>query len=235
MRLAALILGLCVAAPACAITPEQARILFSTGPRCVSGIADNFNDNTQDTNLWTVNNPAGTGAGTTVSETSGQLQLVPAVSDASPKSNGYLSATAFDMTGRRVFVRLVQRTETTGATDLVFAVYTGIEYVRFRTTGTDLAGQRKNGGSNTAAFSLLTYNATKHGWLSIREAGGLFYLDAAPSYASNPPARSDWVNLGSVSYGSVNPTSVKIWLGASNLSSTATPGTGIFDGLCTGT
>lgn len=225
--------GLAAPAQSWAISSRLRSILFGHNIRTIA-LQDNFNDNLIDSTIWVQNNIAGTGAGTTVAETSGQLQLTPAASDATPKTDGYLSVNSFDVTGKRVFVKVVGRTESSGATDSVFQLATGTEYVRFRFQGVNnFTCQRKNGGSNVAVTQSVV--ATTNFWVSLREQGGNFHFEWCPGTSSNPPRQSDWIYIGALSPGSVNPASVKVSLCASNLSSIASPGTAIFDGLNTGT
>lgn len=58
-------------------------------------------------------------------------------------------------------------------------------------TNGDLGAYKKVAGTLSLVGSSVTYNATDHRWLRIRESGGTIYWDASPD-------RSTWTNIASL-------------------------------------
>lgn len=136
-----------------------------------SALRDDFNDNTQNTNLWKT-----LGGGTT-SETNTQLSTTVAQSTAGNEA-GFASVEMYDMTGSYVYVEVVQvASDTTN-------VYTQLEVAA---AGDNSLGLGLHGSSNLQAWynvngvyaysGAAAYNSTTMRWWRIRESGGNIYWD----------------------------------------------------------
>ena len=158
-------------------------------------LTDDFNDNSQNTAKWRTGNITGyTGdPSTTVSETSGQLQITTvSPADTGTHYNGYTSVDPWCLTGSYGAVRVVQAIQQ-GSTDTIFAVgiqeASDADHFSWLVEGTTLYFLKRDGGTQTILFST-TYSPTTHLWWRIRESGGTVYADTSADGAN-------WTNRAS--------------------------------------
>jgi hypothetical protein len=231
-------------------TGNQYRILTATGDTChtattgtfdsaslffafidaslidpVSALTDDFDDNTRDTAKW----DALIATGAKVEEVRGRLEITPPV-DALGNS-GYVSVNAYDLTGASAYVRLVQKLNV-GGLEAQQLLFNGSEYVGFVIQNTLYARYKKASDTSGTTVASVTYSASTHAWLRVRESGGTTYWETAPNTASNPPVEADWVAFASVA-NPIDLTSVKVHLRGTALLAVADPDTAIFDGFNT--
>jgi hypothetical protein len=158
-------------------------------------LTDDFNDNSQDTAKWRTGNITGyTGdPSTTVSETSGQLQITTvSPADTGTHYNGYTSVDPWCLTGSYAAVRVVQAIQQ-GSTDTILAVgiqeASDADHLSWLVEGTTLYFLKRDGSTQTILFST-TYSPTTHLWWRIRESGGTVYADTSADGAN-------WTNRAS--------------------------------------
>jgi hypothetical protein len=148
-------------------------------------------------------------------------ELVQNITDGTDYVTTYIKKGNYDLVGSSVFVRFVQ--------PYTVAAGTGEYWCRLSIQNEGAGGVvgwtwNRNANAITAAWEgaisggnqpySVTYSASTHAWLRIRESGGTVYWDTAPSTASNPPSSGDWVNRASISLASLQftPHNVSLWI-----------------------
>ncbi|AZS06653.1 minor tail protein [Streptomyces phage Hiyaa] len=139
----------------------------------VKTLVDDFDDNTVDTGLW----PNSFG---TYSETGGKAHVA-----VNTGYNAYSSAKAYRLQNSQLTFQIMPPTIPDGATEAWAQVL-----IKSNVEGTDLGFEVGIGSGNTVCFNrtgyfdaeaaYLTYNATAHAWMRIRESGGQVFFDTAP-------------------------------------------------------
>src|SRR6478672_579168 len=159
-------------------TSDSVTITESTARRySTNTLIDNFNDNSTDGGLW---NTYG-GAGTTVAETGGKLQLTTSTT---PNYGGYFSGATYDLTGSSMYINLASISDLTLSALEVYFKYnqnsdTNSLFFNITATagGTITAISRVASSNSTVATA--AYNSTNHAWLRIREASGTTYFETS--------------------------------------------------------
>jgi hypothetical protein len=160
-----------------------------------------------DSAKWTFDNQGGLGD---YNLASGQLhEFIDGYLGATQPAN-VISVTAYSFLGTQCHIQCVQmptRAGNAAGINATFAIAASISPatnffgITFSSDGTYTlnavdAGVESYGGAGT-------WTAANFGWIRLRENSNVVYYDRAPTTAANPPAESDWVNLGSVSTSSV--------------------------------
>jgi hypothetical protein len=192
---------------------------------------DDFNDNSRNAAMWVVgNHEARSTTGTTVTESSGQLNVALAVSTADSAS-GYISAQAYDVTDGEMSVRLVTAPNVSAfAAEAQFMwSFDTTNSVGFVIYNGNLAFRYTLAGTNTAVGTV-TYSATTHAWLRVKHnnSDNKFYFYTAPSSFTSKPGDTDWTLQGSVT-APFGVTSMGVFIGGAVWSSMATPGSAVWD------
>ncbi|MER5350600.1 hypothetical protein ABT093_09740 [Kitasatospora sp. NPDC002551] len=138
----------------------------------IASLVDNFDDNTVNPALW----PNSYG---TYQEASGRARVACDTS-----FNAYKSATSWTLTGSSFYLRIYPPAPSGAATATCTAFITSV------TAGTDAGflidaagnalGLYLRTGFADAGAVFLTYSATAHAWLRLRETGGTLYWDTSP-------------------------------------------------------
>lgn len=186
----------------------------------VETLTDNFNDNSMDTSLWTLQ--VGTG---TTAETNGQLVLTPASNNPGATYDGYSSVNTYDLTSSRASIECVQGVTAINGNEQSFTLEAS--------TGNSITILL--GGSNNLIFRLrtagvtndtgVTRNDTTMRWWRIRESGGLVFYETSPNGSTWTVRRATSVSFAI--------TSVRVKMTAGTWQNVASPGIGIFDNLNT--
>ncbi|OKI16617.1 hypothetical protein [Streptomyces sp. CB03911] len=139
----------------------------------ISALVDNFNDNTVNGTLW----PGNYG---TYQETGGRARVA-----CDTGFNAYKSGTIYTLTGSSVFLQVFPPAATGAATS------TCTMFLTTTTAGTDAGflidtagnamGIYLRSGFADAGAVFLTYSATDHAWLRLREAAGSLYWETSPN------------------------------------------------------
>jgi hypothetical protein len=153
----------------------------------ISSLSDDFNDNSINTSLWSLTNSAGT----TGAEVNSEYEV------ATTTTAGYATLTTqtgYFMLGGEAYVRVASAgNQALSSLEVIFEIFSGAqfsnnEYFWLITNGTIYASKKVN-GTNTNLASV-SYNASTHAWLKIRESSGTTYWD----YSSNG---TSWTNFAS--------------------------------------
>ncbi len=150
---------------------------------------------------------------------SGQLTVVPTSS-----YHGLFSQSTYDLTGSYAMVELVQAPPVGNGSieaGITMQVSSG-NTESFLVAGTGLSMRETISGSHNDTW--ITYNATAHRWLRIREAAGTVYWETSPDTLNWTTQRSKVSGLGSLS-------TVTVTLYAGFWGTEPSPGTAIFDNL----
>ncbi|MFC8447659.1 hypothetical protein [Kitasatospora sp. NPDC057223] len=139
----------------------------------ISALVDNFNDNTVNGTLW----PGSYG---TYQEAGGRARVA-----CDTGFNAYKSGTIYTLTGSSVFLQVFPPAAAGAATS------TCTMFLTTTTAGTDAGflidtagnavGLYLRSGFADAGAVFLTYNATNHAWLRLREAAGSLYWETSPN------------------------------------------------------
>lgn len=199
-----------------------------------STLVDNYDDNSQDTALWVVDQFAdGTVAGVTVAETGGQLQVTGPISVAAVRYSGYVSVSKFVLDAS-----YVSTGHTTCQVGEVFYFGVGPDannaYYAFVDSNT-LYFFKRVGGVGSILATVATWSPTTHKRFRLRWSGNgdnTVYLDTATSSSSDPPIESDWTNRASAARDAgIDLSAAKQAVGGGAYASIASPTTSIFDGF----
>lgn len=183
----------------------------------IETFCDNFNDNTMDSNLWSVL----VGPGSTV-ETGGQLAITPATT-AGAQYDGYTTINTYDLTGSGVTVQYVKGLNATLGCETTFNLQMdGNNYVSFLSTNTGYVFRHRTAGVNSETY-LTPRNDPAVLWWRLMERSGTIYWDT-----SNDGVH--WINRRARST-TFAITSLTIRLTAGTYQNVATPGTAIFDNV----
>ncbi|MEU6233853.1 hypothetical protein [Kitasatospora sp. NPDC047058] len=138
----------------------------------ISTLADDFNDNTVNTTLW----PNNYG---TYQEAGGRARVA-----CDTGFNAYKSATSYSLTGSSFYLHVYAPAAAGAATSTCTA------FITTTTAGTDAGflidtagnamGCYLRAGFADAGAVFLTYSATDHAWLRLRESAGTLYWDTSP-------------------------------------------------------
>jgi hypothetical protein len=128
----------------------------------------------------------------------------------------------YDLTSSQCTVKLVQRANQGGGTvETQFLVKTDASNaIGFIVSGTGLTMRERAAGTNSDTF--ITFNATNHKYLRIRESAGVLYWDTSPDGTT-------WTQQRSRTRTGTNPTAAQVVLQAGYYGTETTPGTAIFD------
>lgn len=178
-------------------------------------LIDNFNDNSIDTNKWSV-----FGGGSQVAETNNELEITTLTT---VNFYGIESVNKFDLTSSYALVKLI----TPGDTSILFHVtqlYIQLDtsnQLKWTIDSTTIKAEKNVGGSNSQVGSSTTYDPAIHKWLRIRESGGTIYWDYSTDEIT-------WTNFTSLA----NPfiiTSINLDISAGVYSPTSSGTTSKFD------
>jgi hypothetical protein len=138
--------------------------------------SDDFNDNSTDTTRWTV----GTGAGMTVVEQGGQLQITPPAS--ATGYPGYFARTNINLTNRRATVEVVQSTPVVNGIETAFMLVdsaTG-NHLLFDVGGDGFLLQHKVNG--VVSRDIIPYDAAQHRFWRLRHdpASDTIFWETSP-------------------------------------------------------
>lgn len=138
-----------------------------------ANLVDDFNDNTVNTTKWS--NSFGT-----YSETGGRARVA-----VDTGYSAYSSAKAYKLQNSKIVFQIFPPTLPDGASE-AWAQF----LIKSNTAGTDLGMEIGIGSGTLAIFNrvgyydaeaaYLTYDATAHAWMRIRETGGQVFFDTAP-------------------------------------------------------
>jgi hypothetical protein len=152
----------------------------------LAALADSFSSPLS--NRWTFGNFAGTeNSATAITNTGGTLNIAGNTNAAQYAQ--IISNTSYDVTGGIVAAQLVSYPSTT------LDVFFTLTSTATASTVSAMAGFRISGGilnfdfGNASVGSSLTYSATAHRWLRIREAAGTTYWE----YTSDITGLGGWV------------------------------------------
>lgn len=157
-----------------ATEPNTAQALgYTQSAFPVKTLVDNFDDNVVNTTLW----PNSFG---NYSETGGKAHVA-----VDTGYNAYSSAKAYRLQNSQITFQVFPPTIPDGATEAWAQVL-----IKSNVEGTDLGFEVGIGAGNVVCFNrtgyfdpeaaYLTYNATAHAWMRIKETGGQVFFDTSP-------------------------------------------------------
>ncbi|MFL6255973.1 MAG: Ig-like domain-containing protein, partial [Pyrinomonadaceae bacterium] len=185
-------------------------------------LADDFNDNAMDAAKWVLRT---LGSGVTAAEQNQRLEITPVANAVGSNYNGYRTAAAYDLTGARASVEVVQATGGTGGAETGFnfndsagnsarfVVANGALFCQYK-----VAGQSANTTVSAPGYSPLQHRRWR---LRHDQAADTLNWETSPDGAS-------WATLGSVA----RPfplTALQVTLTAGTWYEQASPGMAIFD------
>lgn len=205
----------------------------------ISGLTDNFDDNSLSANWTTASDATGSTA-----ETNSRLEVTGPT--ATNTGRGAVRSTSqYDLTGGQTYVSVPQAGNTAGT----FGVLTTPLRIKSDKATSEISEVKWLIGSdgfiyaervlNGVAVDVYTaaYVAATHRWFRARHetSDDKIYWDTAPSSASNPPLSGDWVNRWSEAR-VMNVTATYPHMEVESYQSNAfNAGTAQFDGFNTGT
>lgn len=183
----------------------------------VETLTDNFNDNSMDTNLWSL--MSGTG---TTAETGGQLTITPASNNPGATYDGYSSVGTFDFTGSQATIECVQGIASTTGVEQAFSIeLNSSNSITLFLAGSNIAFRVRTSGSNNDTFTGRSDAAMR--WWRIRESGGTVFFETSSNGNSWTMRRATTVSFAI--------TSMRLKMSAGTWQNVASPGTAIFDNL----
>jgi hypothetical protein len=190
-------------------------------------LADNFNDGSRNTTLWSTGWLEGAGdGGVLLAETiaAPYLKITPRSNAGAVNAyNGYFSAFTYDFTNRAVMVQVVQTPNITTHASLAMEVGPdSTHYFKMTASDSTLLCRYANGGSPTSFYSAPYAGGPI--WWRIRQAGSLMYCETSPDGAT-------WAPLASVTSTAFAVTNMQVNLVAGTYDSVLNPGVAIFDNL----
>lgn len=185
---------------------------------------DNFDDNSIDSNLWSIGSFDGNDPALAVSETGNQLVITPGANQSGSHYNGLISGRTYDFTQGILFVEVVESTRNQAHTLLMFGSDSN-NRVLMNTESGNLQMSLAIGGSRVGESSI-PYDSVAHRWWRIRHvsSGDTIRFDTSPDGIS-------WTQRHSISRGSLNITTGKVNLSAGTWSSQSSPGRAVFENL----
>lgn len=186
-----------------------------SGSLDLSGISDNFNDNSVDTSIWDT-------FGTSVSESGG---LVDIDTQTTAEEAGYKSVYRYNLTSQNISIQVV------GAGDQSISSFQNVpirleldddNWIDWVITGNSIKARSTVSATTTNQYSA-GYNGATHKYFRIREASGYIYWD----YSADA---STWNNVASISL-PFDVTSLRVYLIALTTSSEASTTTSLLDNL----
>jgi len=154
----------------------------------ISTLTDNFNDNSIDTTKWDY--------GSDVAEVNNNLEFT---STLSADSSNLYSKTTYNLTGSQITIKLVDagnQSLASWAFTPLWAYLDGTHSLLFRVKAGNLEVNDIARSNNSPKYSV-TYNATNHRYLRIREVSGTIYWDCSADGIT-------WINL----FNEANPCAV---------------------------
>jgi hypothetical protein len=198
---------------------------ITTAGAAITSISDNFNDNSISSALWNTYT-ANSGA---ITETNQRIEILLAPSTSGSWA-GLHSKVQYDLTGRRIFVKVPAGTsggntwfdltlsvEQLPIVDNFFSI--GVNYG----TG-NLEALYTLGGTNYIITSS-AYNSTTHAWLALREDSGTLYFE----YSADGIAWSTYTTHAV--FPEIPITNLYVVLDDYEFNGSSTPGTHYFDDL----
>lgn len=182
----------------------------------ISTLTDDFNDNSIDTGKWTT----GVAAGSSITETGGQLVIAPPVS-----STGYSyldSNDTFSLIGSSLTVEFAGTISTaTGVEQIMEIMIDDSNYIMFFIANTGAAMRLVTAAADDSTYT--TRDDRMMHWARIRESSGTIYWETSPD-------RTNWTIQRSAP-STFSLTSLKVRLSAGCWQSVASPGTAKFDNI----
>ncbi|TAH34084.1 hypothetical protein EYC59_03750 [Candidatus Saccharibacteria bacterium] len=184
----------------------------------IETLTDNFNDNSMDTNLWTLQ----TGTGSTA-ETGGQLVITPASNNPGSTYDGYASVNTYDLTSSQATVEIPTGINAANGDEQAFtlALNTNNSITMLLGGSNNLIFRLKTAGSTNDTS--VTRNDTTMRWWRIRESGGLVFYETSPDGNTWTMRRATAVSF--------SITTLQVKLTAGTWQNVASPGTAVFDNL----
>lgn len=144
----------------------------------IDTISDDFDDNSINSSLW---NEYETGSGT-VTET-GQLLEFSLANSTVGSWAGLCSVKQYDLTGKRVFVKVPDATGGGAWLDLTLSmeqlpVVDNFFSIGIDTDSGEIEAVLEHGGSDSVLYST-TYNSSTHAYIALRESSGTIYWEYA--------------------------------------------------------
>jgi len=182
---------------------------------------DNFNDNSQNTNLWSKTSFFGNNASVTVVETGGSVTITPLSSTAGSNTNGYQAIKAYNMTSKYLYIEVPTVTANDANAQLRFGMLSdSSNFFCFIKASTTLTFRVTTAG--TPSDVNITYDATNHRWMRMLQSGSNILFDTSADSVT-------WTNRRSVANPSFGVTVLKPFFLAGTTGSSASPGTAVFD------
>lgn len=182
----------------------------------IQTLVDNFDDNSIDSGLWST----GIAAGSSITETGGQLVIAPPVS---ATGYSYMDSNAtYSLVGSSVTLELAGTISTSTGVEQIFEVMIDDNnYIMFFIANTGAGMRLVTAAADDSTYTTRDDRAMR--WLRIREASGIIYWESSPD-------RSSWTVQRSAP-STFSLASVKVRLSCGCWQAVASPGTAIFDNL----
>lgn len=170
---------------------SRSRTVPGSGSPPIVILADDFNDNSLNTLIWTANDlfSGFIDLNIPLNETSQQLEIGPLLQNTSGSHyRGIRTVSSYDFTGASSYVELIQAPSPTTAADAMFTIgYSVDNYYRIYVSAGNLIGLKKIGGVKTTLFTL-SYNSMDHRFLRIRHDSGnnSVVFETAPRIGAGP-------------------------------------------------
>jgi hypothetical protein len=182
---------------------------------------DNFDDNSQDTGLWSKTSFFSNNASVTVVESGAVVTITPMSSTAGSNTNGYQAVNAYDMTGKYALVEVPTVTANDAAAQLRFGMLKDANNVfNFIKSANSWTFRVTTAG--VASDTTLTYDATAHRWIKLLQSSTNILFQTSPDGAT-------WTTRRTVANPSFGVTALKPFFLAGTTGSVASPGTAVFD------
>jgi membrane-associated phospholipid phosphatase len=182
-------------------------------------LVDNFGDDALDTARW---GSWGTPAPVLdrVTEVNGRVEIRPVASTTYSTGN-YYSLAPHDLRDSSAYVELVRPLRAApGTGTFLTAAASGTERVMFYLADTRLRIVQQVAGTYTD-LAVVPYDAVRHRWLRLREAGGTTYWDASPDGTA-------WTTLWRAPT-PIDLSAVTLGIAAETTQFVAAPGVAVFD------
>ena len=182
----------------------------------IATLTDDFNDNSIDTGKWTT----GVAAGSSITETGGQLVIAPPVSGT---GYSYLDSNdTFSLVGSSLTVEFAGTISTaTGVEQIMEIMIDDSNYIMFFIANTGAAMRLVTAAADDSTYT--TRDDRMMHWARIRESSGTIYWETSPD-------RTNWTIQRSAP-STFSLTSLKVRLSAGCWQSVASPGTAKFDNI----
>lgn len=183
----------------------------------LENLADNFNDNSLNTALWT-EFEAGSA---TITEQNQRMEMSYPASSTSSTDGDISSVDLWDLTLSAAFLNVitVPSSSTSADAEMRLSVDSSNWFRWVYEAGT-LYAQRRISGSNTTVFSV-AYNASTHAWWKISESGGTVTWWTSTDGLN-------WTSQGTYGH-SLNLTGVRVLIAGTCFQNETSPGSFVFD------